>query len=156
MLLTICLTKWAKLLFRRGASFRSVDEVKDVLIRRSTLLSDRWRWCAYKLVANHQSNQRKKTKKRELLSRATNNMTAVGFCGKWFISTCDKKLVAVHTKQKRFEPFWKRLISFVTSGRCVTLWSLVRTAVLVSCQSLTNVWLVTASCKLLFEKCETT
>ncbi|XP_062258442.1 tRNA (guanine-N(7)-)-methyltransferase non-catalytic subunit wdr4 isoform X1 [Platichthys flesus] len=31
-------------------------------------------------------------------------MTAVGFCGKWFISTCDKKLVAVHTKQNS-EPF---------------------------------------------------
>ncbi|XP_070770308.1 tRNA (guanine-N(7)-)-methyltransferase non-catalytic subunit wdr4 [Enoplosus armatus] len=31
-------------------------------------------------------------------------MTAVGFCGEWFVFTCDKKLVAVHTKQAR-EPF---------------------------------------------------
>ncbi|XP_035507546.2 tRNA (guanine-N(7)-)-methyltransferase non-catalytic subunit wdr4 [Scophthalmus maximus] len=31
-------------------------------------------------------------------------MAAVGFCGDWFVSTCDKTLVAVHTKQSR-EPF---------------------------------------------------
>ncbi|GAA6219759.1 tRNA (guanine-N(7)-)-methyltransferase non-catalytic subunit WDR4 [Lates japonicus] len=31
-------------------------------------------------------------------------MTAVGFCGEWFIFTCDKKLVAIHTKKTR-EPF---------------------------------------------------
>ncbi|XP_071774548.2 tRNA (guanine-N(7)-)-methyltransferase non-catalytic subunit wdr4 isoform X2 [Centroberyx gerrardi] len=31
-------------------------------------------------------------------------MAAVGTCGEWFVSTCDKKLVAVHTKQAR-EPF---------------------------------------------------
>ncbi|XP_071341437.1 tRNA (guanine-N(7)-)-methyltransferase non-catalytic subunit wdr4 isoform X2 [Trachinotus anak] len=31
-------------------------------------------------------------------------MAAVGFCGDWFIFTCDKKLVAVHTKQSR-DPF---------------------------------------------------
>ncbi|XP_040003848.1 tRNA (guanine-N(7)-)-methyltransferase non-catalytic subunit wdr4 [Xiphias gladius] len=31
-------------------------------------------------------------------------MAAVGFCGEWFIFTCDKTLVAVHTKQTR-EPF---------------------------------------------------
>uniref|UniRef100_UPI0037E91C71 tRNA (guanine-N(7)-)-methyltransferase non-catalytic subunit wdr4 n=1 Tax=Semicossyphus pulcher TaxID=241346 RepID=UPI0037E91C71 len=31
-------------------------------------------------------------------------MTAVGFCGEWFIFTCDTKLVAVNTKQDR-EPF---------------------------------------------------
>ncbi|XP_033990205.1 tRNA (guanine-N(7)-)-methyltransferase non-catalytic subunit wdr4 isoform X1 [Trematomus bernacchii] len=28
-------------------------------------------------------------------------MPAVGFCGQWFIFTCDKKLVAIHTKQAR-------------------------------------------------------
>ncbi|XP_033966404.1 tRNA (guanine-N(7)-)-methyltransferase non-catalytic subunit wdr4 [Pseudochaenichthys georgianus] len=28
-------------------------------------------------------------------------MPAVGFCGEWFIFTCDKKLVAIHTKQAR-------------------------------------------------------
>ncbi|XP_056245838.1 tRNA (guanine-N(7)-)-methyltransferase non-catalytic subunit wdr4 isoform X1 [Seriola aureovittata] len=28
-------------------------------------------------------------------------MAAVGFCGDWFILTCDKKLVAVHIKQSR-------------------------------------------------------
>ncbi|TDH07244.1 hypothetical protein EPR50_G00121700, partial [Perca flavescens] len=28
-------------------------------------------------------------------------MTAVGFCGEWFIFTCDKKLVAIHSKQAR-------------------------------------------------------
>ncbi|XP_030284093.1 tRNA (guanine-N(7)-)-methyltransferase non-catalytic subunit wdr4-like [Sparus aurata] len=31
-------------------------------------------------------------------------MAAVGFCGDWFIFTCDTKLVAVHSKQSR-EPF---------------------------------------------------
>ncbi|XP_041856856.1 tRNA (guanine-N(7)-)-methyltransferase non-catalytic subunit wdr4 isoform X2 [Melanotaenia boesemani] len=31
-------------------------------------------------------------------------MTAVGFCGHWFLFTCDTKLVAVHTKQSR-DPF---------------------------------------------------
>ncbi|XP_029314547.1 tRNA (guanine-N(7)-)-methyltransferase non-catalytic subunit wdr4 isoform X3 [Cottoperca gobio] len=28
-------------------------------------------------------------------------MTAVGFCGEWFVFTCDKKLVAIHTKRAR-------------------------------------------------------
>ncbi|XP_070694256.1 tRNA (guanine-N(7)-)-methyltransferase non-catalytic subunit wdr4 [Pempheris klunzingeri] len=31
-------------------------------------------------------------------------MAAVDFCGKWFAFTCDKKLIAIHTKQTR-EPF---------------------------------------------------
>lgn len=30
-------------------------------------------------------------------------MAAVGFCGDWFIFTCDTKLVAVHSKQSRSE-----------------------------------------------------
>ncbi|KAM9347485.1 tRNA (guanine-N(7)-)-methyltransferase non-catalytic subunit wdr4 isoform 2-T2 [Symphorus nematophorus] len=32
-------------------------------------------------------------------------MAAAGFCGHWFIFTCDTKLVAVHTKQTDREPF---------------------------------------------------
>ncbi|XP_074550381.1 tRNA (guanine-N(7)-)-methyltransferase non-catalytic subunit wdr4 [Halichoeres trimaculatus] len=31
-------------------------------------------------------------------------MSAVGFCGEWFIFSCDTKLIAVHTKEDR-EPF---------------------------------------------------
>ncbi|KAM4608372.1 tRNA (guanine-N(7)-)-methyltransferase non-catalytic subunit wdr4 [Polymixia lowei] len=31
-------------------------------------------------------------------------MAAVGTCGEWIVSTCDKKLIAIHTKQAR-EPF---------------------------------------------------
>nr|XP_040058035.1 LOW QUALITY PROTEIN: tRNA (guanine-N(7)-)-methyltransferase non-catalytic subunit wdr4 [Gasterosteus aculeatus aculeatus] len=31
----------------------------------------------------------------------TTSMTAVGFCGEWLIVTCDKKLVAINTKQAR-------------------------------------------------------
>lgn len=33
----------------------------------------------------------------------TTSMTAVGFCGEWLIVTCDKKLVAINTKQARFD-----------------------------------------------------
>ncbi|KAI3356611.1 hypothetical protein L3Q82_017815, partial [Scortum barcoo] len=41
-----------------------------------------------------------------LPSRDTHStvMAAVGFCGEWILLSCDKKLVAVHTKQDR-EPF---------------------------------------------------
>ncbi|KAG7239121.1 hypothetical protein INR49_030001 [Caranx melampygus] len=34
----------------------------------------------------------------------TTDMAAVGFCGDWFIFSCDKKLVAIHTRESR-EPF---------------------------------------------------
>uniref|UniRef100_A0A8P4KP71 WD repeat domain 4 n=1 Tax=Dicentrarchus labrax TaxID=13489 RepID=A0A8P4KP71_DICLA len=32
-------------------------------------------------------------------------MAAAGFCGSWFVFSCDSKLVAVHSKQRQREPF---------------------------------------------------
>lgn len=51
----------------------------------------------------------------------TTAMAAVGFCGEWFIFTCDTKLVAVHTKQTRFDPrltFQSSVVSYLRMGQC--------------------------------------